>query len=222
VNDVELRVEQDPARACAEMLAAASGNVVLTGGRTPERAYELAAELRPDWSDAELWWGDERCVPPNHELSNYGLAKRALLDRLERPPRAIHRIRGEDGAERAAAAYDRELRGVALDLVLLGLGPDGHAASLFPHAATLRERERLAVRAEPGLEPFVERVTMTIPALESAPLVVFLVAGEEKAEAAARAFRGEPDEAIPASLVRSRNGRTVAILDQKAALLLGR
>jgi 6-phosphogluconolactonase len=222
VSDVELRVEDDPARACAELLAEGRGNVVLTGGRTPERAYELAAELRPDWSDAELWWGDERCVPPDHELSNYGLAKRALLDRLETPPRAIHRIRGEDGAERAAAAYDRELRGVALDLVLLGVGPDGHTASLFPHAPTLHERERLAVPAEPLLAPLVERVTMTIPPLESAPLVVFLVAGEEKAQAVARAFGGESDETIPASLVRSRNGRTVAILDQEAARLLGR
>jgi 6-phosphogluconolactonase len=213
-------VADDPAPACAEVLAQASGNVVLTGGRTPVRAYELAAELRPDWSDAELWWGDERCVPPDDERSNFGLAKRALLDRLETPPRAVHRIRGEEGAERAATAYDEELRGVALDFVLLGIGPDGHTASLFPHAPTLRERERRAVPAEAKLEPFVDRVTMTIPVLESAPLVVFVVAGKEKAEAVARAFVGPPDEATPASLVRSKNGRTVAILDPEAARLL--
>jgi 6-phosphogluconolactonase len=214
---VDIRVEDDPAQACAAVLAAASGHVTLTGGRTPERAYELAAQLRPDWGETEVWWGDERCVPPDDERSNYGLAKRALLDRLETPPRAVHRIRGEDGAERAADAYDEELRGVALELVLLGIGPDGHTASLFPHAPTLRERERRAVPAEARLEPFVDRVTMTIPTLESAPLVVFLVAGTDKADAVARAFAGPPDEGTPASLVRSRNGRTVAILDREAA-----
>ena len=222
MNNVELRIEDDPARACAELLAAATGHVVLTGGTTPERAYELAAELRPDWSDAELWWGDERCVPADDERSNYGLAKRALLDRLERAPRAVHRVRGEDGAERAAAAYDAELRDVALDLVLLGIGPDGHTASLYPHAPTLSERERRAVPAEAKLEPFVDRVTMTIPELASAPLVVYLAAGEEKAEAVRRAFGGPPDEGTPASLVRSRNGRTVVILDREAAQELGR
>jgi 6-phosphogluconolactonase len=221
VNDVELRVERDPARVCAQLLADASGNVVLTGGKTPERAYELAAELRPDWSHAELWWGDERCVPPDDERSNYGLAKRALLDRLGRAPRAVHRIRGEEGAEHAAATYDEELLGVSLDLVLLGIGPDGHTASLFPHAPTLSERERRAVPAVAKLEPFVDRVTMTIPELSSAPLVVFLAAGREKAEAVRRAFAGPPDESTPASLVRSRNGHTVAILDREAAQRLG-
>jgi 6-phosphogluconolactonase len=195
---------------------------VVTGGSTPSRAYQLAAQLRPDWSDAEVWWSDERCVPRDDERSNYGMTKRTLLDRLQTPPRSVHRIRDEEGAERAAAAYDEELRGVALELVLLGIGPDGHTASLFPHAPTLAERERRAVPAEGRLEPFVDRVTMTIPVLESAPLVVFLVACPDKAEAVARAFDGPPDEATPASLVRSKNGHTVAILDRKAAQRLVR
>jgi 6-phosphogluconolactonase len=219
---VDVRVEDDPARACAELLAEATGDVVLTGGTTPRRAYELAAVLKPDWSDTEVWWSDERCVPPDDERSNYGMTKRALLDRLETPPRAVHRIRGEEGAERAAEAYDDELRGVTLELVLLGIGPDGHVASLFPHAPTLAERERRAVPAEARLEPFVDRVTMTIPVLESAPLLVFLVAGAEKAEAVARAFAGPRDEGTPASLVRSRTGPTVAILDREAAQQLAR
>jgi 6-phosphogluconolactonase len=219
---VDIRVEDEPARACARVLAEATGDVVLTGGRTPEHAYELAAELRPDWSDAEIWWSDERCVPPDDARSNYRMTKRALLDRLETPPRAVHRIKGEEGAEPAADAYDEELRGVTLELVLLGIGPDGHVASLFPHAPTLAECERRAVAAEARLEPFVDRVTLTIPVLESAPLVVFLVAGTEKAEAVARAFAGPPDEATPASLVRSKNGRTVAILDREAAQRLAR
>jgi 6-phosphogluconolactonase len=219
---VDVRVEDDPARACAELLAQVAGDVVLTGGTTPRRAYELAATLKPDWSDTEVWWSDERCVPPEDERSNYGMTKRALLDRLEAQPRTVHRIRGEEGAEPAADAYDEELRGVTLELVLLGIGADGHVASLFPHAPTLAEYERRAVPAEAQLEPYVDRVTMTVPVLESAPLVVFLVAGAEKADAVARAFAGPSDEGTPASLVRSKTGRTVAFLDREAAQQLAR
>ena len=199
------------------MLADANGHVTLTGGTTPGRAYELAAELRPDWSSTEVWWGDDRCVAPEHEWSNYGMAKRTLLDRLAVQPAAVHRIRGELGAERAADEYERELEGVTLDFVLLGMGPDGHVASLYPHAPGLAERERRAIPAEAKLEPLVDRVTMTIPALVAAPLVVFLVAGAERAEAVRRAFAEPPSEATPASLVRSKNGETVVILDPAAA-----
>jgi 6-phosphogluconolactonase len=133
----------------------------------------------------------------------------------------VHRIAGERGADEAAASYDDELRGVAPDLVLLGLGPDGHIASLYPNEPTLRERERRAVPAEARLDPYVDRVTMTLAVLESAPLVVFLVAGASKADAVARAFVGPPDEGTPASLVRSKSGRTLAILDPEAASGLG-
>ena len=206
---------------CAELLAEANGHVVLTGGTTPGRAYELAAELRPDWSSAEVWWGDERCVPPEHEWSNFGMAKRTLLDRVAAPPAAVHRVRGELGAERAADEYDRELEGVTLDFVLLGVGPDGHVASLYPDASGLAERDRRAIPAEAKLEPLVDRVTMTIPVLESAPLVLFFVAGTERAHAVRRAFAEMPSEATPASLIRSRNGQTVAILDPPAAQELG-
>lgn len=202
---------------CAELVAEANGHITLTGGTTPGRAYELAAELRPDWSSTELWWGDDRCVPPEHEWSNYGLAKRTLLDRIAVPPATVHRIQGELGAELAADVYDRELEGITLDLVLLGVGPDGHIASLYPHSTGLAERERRAIPAEARLEPLVDRVTMTIPVLESASLVVFFVAGAERADAVRRAFTEPPSEATPASLVRSRNGETVAILDPAAA-----
>lgn len=133
----------------------------------------------------------------------------------------MHRIRGELGAERAADEYDRELEGVTLDFVLLGMGPDGHLASLYPHAPGLAERERRAIPAEAQLEPLVDRVTMTIPALVAAPLVVFLVAGAERADAVRRAFAEPPSEATPASLVRSKNGETVVILDPAAAQELG-
>jgi 6-phosphogluconolactonase len=219
---VEIVVGDDPARAAAAELAAAArrgGHLVLAGGSTPRRAYELVAELERDWSRAHVWWGDDRCVPPDDERSNYRLAREALLDRIDRQP-TVHRIETERGPEPAADAYDRELAGVALDLALMGLGPDGHTASLFPNAPALDERTRRAVAAEPGLEPWVPRVTMTIPAFEEAALVLFLVVGEDKAEAVRRAFAAPPDPATPASLVRSRGGRTVALLDPAAAARL--
>jgi 6-phosphogluconolactonase len=196
--------------------ARADKQIVLTGGETPRRAYELAADLETDWEGASAWWGDERCVPPDDERSNYGMARAALLERLARPP-AVHRIKGELEPSEAAAAYENELRGVAFDLLLLGIGPDGHIASLFPNAPTLDERERLVVAAESKLEPYVERVTLTLPALRAAREVVFLATGEGKADAVARAFAGEPDPATPASLVRSDEGPTRAVLDQAAA-----
>ena len=225
MNDVELVVvedEREVASVVATRLARAAregGNVVLTGGKTPERAHEQAAKLEPDWSKVELWWGDERCVAPEHEDSNYGMAKRTLLDRIERPPRGVHRIKGELGKEAAAAGYEQELDDAELDLLLLGVGPDGHIASLFPNAPTLRQRTKV-LPAEPGLEPFVDRVTLSLPVLRSAREILFLLAGEGKADAAARAFAGEPSENTPASLVRAKDGRTVVILDRAAAAKL--
>ena len=225
MTDVELVVvedEQEVAAVVAERLARAAregGNVVLTGGKTPEQAYEEAAKREPDWSKVDLWWGDERCVPPDDENSNYGMAKRTLLDNLRQPPRSVHRIEGERGKEEAAATYERELGDTELDLLLLGVGPDGHVASLFPDAPTLRQRKKV-LPAEPGLEPFVDRVTLSLPTLRAAREIVFLLSGEAKADAAARAFAAEPSRDTPASLVRSISGRTVAILDRAAAAKL--
>ncbi len=225
MSDVELVVvenAQEVAAAVAGRLARAAregGNVVLTGGKTPEQAYEEAARREPDWSMVDVWWGDERCVPPDDESSNYGMAKRTLLDRLERAPRGVHRIKGELGKDEAAAEYERQLDDRQLDLLLLGVGPDGHVASLFPNAPTLRRREKV-LPAEPGLEPFVDRVTLSLPVLRSAGEILFLLAGESKADAAARAFAGEPSPDTPASLVRAQTGRTVVILDRAAAAKL--
>jgi 6-phosphogluconolactonase len=156
-------------------------------------------------------------VPPEDERSNYLLAKRTLLDRVDRQPAEVHRIRGELTCEAAAAKYDRELEGVTLGLALQGLGPDGHTASLFPSSPVLEERERRAV-AVPHED--VERVTMTLPVLSAAGRVVFLVVGEEKADAVARAFAGPPDPATPASLLRSTSGETIVVLDRLAAARL--
>lgn len=222
VSEVEIRIAddaEDAARWTARELVAAArqgGHVAVCGGSGPRVAYRLAGQLEPIWNRVELWWGDERCVPPGDPLSNYRLVRETLLDGLSRPPRA-HRVRSELGAEAAAAAYDEEIRNVVLDVAFQGLGPDGHTASLFPNAPTLEERERAAVPADPGLEPRVRRVTLTIPVLTAAPLVLYLATGEAKADAAARAFAGPPSPDTPASLVRSREGRTVAILDPAAA-----
>jgi 6-phosphogluconolactonase len=200
------------------MLAAAGRagrHVALSGGSTPRRAYELAAELEPDWSPAEVWWADERCVPPDDERSNYRLAREALLDRLAVPPRAVHRILGERAPHEAARRYDDDLRGVTLYLVLLGIGADGHTASLFPHHEALEEEERLALAVE---RPDVARVTLTPPPLRAARHIVFLVVGEEKAEAVGHAFAEETDPGTPASLIRGE--RTTAVLDREAAAQL--
>lgn len=219
---MQIRVTADAAAAAAELLAAAArrgGHVALSGGRTVGAAFERAAGLAPDWSRVEVWWGDERAVPPDDERSNFRLARERLLERLEVPPAAVHRIEGELGAAEAAARYDAALAGVVLELAVNGIGADGHTASLFPHGPGLEERERRAIAAEPGLEPFVDRVTLTPPVFAAAELLVYLVAGEEKAAAVGRAFAEVPDPETPASLVRGR--RTVAVLDPAAASLLG-
>jgi 6-phosphogluconolactonase len=223
VELVRMEDEEEAASVVADELVAAARAaqaIVLTGGTSPGRAYELAAEREPDWSGATLWWGDERCVPPDDERSNYRLAREKLLDNLSAQPREAHRIRGELGAEAAAAEYDEALAGATLDLVLLGIGPDGHVASLFPGQPTLDERGRRAIAAAAKLEPFVDRVTMTLPVLCSAPEVLFLVTGEAKTEAVGRAFGGPPSPVAPASLVRSAGGRTRVVADQAAAATL--
>jgi 6-phosphogluconolactonase len=221
LNGVGIHVVENPARLAAGWLihtASEPGNVALSGGSTVGNAYEIAAELQPEWrQDVHLWFGDERAVPPGDERSNFRLAQETLLDRLRAQP-TVHRIHGELGAPEAAERYDRELDGVTLDLALNGIGPDGHTASLFPNAPALAERQRKVVAAEAGLEPFVERVTLTAPVFASTPLLVYLVTGESKAEAVRRAFAEEPSPETPASLIRGVE--TIAILDAAAASLL--
>jgi 6-phosphogluconolactonase len=223
-EDVEITVVEDyeaAARLVAQRLAEqarAGGHVALTGGSTAGRAYELAAELQQDWGRVELWWGDERCVPPEHEWSNYGMAKGALLDRLAGAPAAVHRMRGELGREGGAAEYEGELAELAaFDLVLLGLGQDGHVASLYPGQPSLDETTRRAIGAEAHLDPYVDRITLTLPTLRAAREVLFLVAGAGKADAAARALAASPSPDTPGSLVRAELGPTRAVLDRAAA-----
>ncbi|HUZ82707.1 MAG TPA: 6-phosphogluconolactonase [Gaiellaceae bacterium] len=216
----DLHVVDEPASAVAALLADQArrgGSLVLTGGSSVGEAYEQAAGLQPDWGAVTLWWGDERCVPPDDELSNYRLARETLLDRLAVPPQAVHRMRGELAPADAAAEYDAALEGVELELLLLGLGSDGHMASLFPGSPQLAVEDRRATSGPPGLDPFVDRVTMTVPTIVSARRIVFLVSGEEKADAAARAFGGEISRDVPASLARLAQDSVQVFLDPAAA-----
>jgi 6-phosphogluconolactonase len=221
-REIEIVVAGNPAADVAERLAGAArqgGHVVLTGGSSPRVAYELVAGLESDWTAVELWWGDERCVPPEDERSNYGMAKRALLDHVS--VGAVHRMRGELGREEGAEQYEQELAALErFDLVLLGLGPDGHIASLYPNQPTLDETERRAIGAEAKLEPYVDRITLTLPTLRRAREVLFLVTGADKADAVKRAFADEPSRTTPGSLVRAEYGPTTAVLDADAASLL--
>ena len=214
---MEIVVADDPARLVADRLAAATGNIVVTGGTSPIRAYELAAALRSDWGDTEIWWSDERCVPPDDELSNYKLVKDSLLDRVT--PGVVHRMQGELGRVAGAEEYEKELAALErFDFMLLGLGSDGHVASLFPDEPTLDETKRKAVGAVAKLDPFVDRITLTLPLLCSARTMVYLVTGADKADAVKRAFVDEPSHATPASLVRGE--QTVVVLDAAAAAKL--
>jgi 6-phosphogluconolactonase len=215
----EVEVIEDPAEAVAERLVAASGHVVLTGGSTPRRAYERAAELRHDWSGVTFWFSDERCVAPEDELSNYRMIDKAMLGIVTGAK--VHRIEGEKGPGDAAESYANELGAVfgyelpEMDLMLLGIGPDAHLCSLFPGASALEEREKPAVGVEQaGMEPFVSRVTLTLRVVDAARELIFLVTGVDKAEALERAL-GAPDPAAPASLVR--NAGTTVFGDRAAA-----
>ena len=225
----EQLVLDDPAAAAAERLveaARAGAHIALAGGSTPRAAYEAAAAAGGDWSRATFWFGDERCAPPDHEHSNYGMAKSALFDRLESDggPPEVKRIAGELGPHSAAERYDRDLRQALgeklprLDLILLGIGPDAHCASLFPGDPALNERERLAIGLENlGLEPKVPRVTLTLPVMNAAREVVFLASGRNKAEAVHRAFAEEPSTDAPSSLVDPMDGSLTVLLDPAAA-----
>jgi 6-phosphogluconolactonase len=217
--NADIRVSDDPAQAAADLLSASAGHVALTGGSTPRAAYERAAAMRTDWSGVDIWFTDERCVPPEHEQSNFGMAERALLSRTRGA--TVHRMRGELGPEDGATAYENELGEFgpeALDLILLGLGPDAHICSLFPRDDALGERERRVVGVEtPGMAPLVARITLTLPVVNASGQIVFLVTGEDKAEAVRRVFAGPPDPDAPGSLV---DGDVVALLDPAAAARL--
>jgi 6-phosphogluconolactonase len=212
----DFQVSDDPAAAAVALLADVTGQLCITGGSTPRAAYERVAALRSDWSGVEVWFTDERCVPPDHEHSNFRMANEALLERAA--VAAVHRMKGELGPAEGAADYERQYERAGepvFDLILLGLGPDAHTCSLFPNDDALGERERPVVGVEtPGMAPLVSRITLTLPVVNSSRRILFLVTGEDKADAVARAFAGAPDPSAPASLV---DGEVTVLLDAAAA-----
>jgi 6-phosphogluconolactonase len=187
-------------------------HIALAGGTTPKRAYELIE--REDWSGVELWFGDERCVPPDDPDSNYRMAR----ETLHAPGAVMHRMEGERGAEQAAAAYAELLRervaGAVLDLVLLGIGPDGHTASLFPDNPALAPSDALCVPVHDAPKPPPDRVSLTLEVLNAARSCLLLASGSSKAEALAGAL-GPPTPHVPSSLLA--RARLTVVADGDAA-----
>lgn len=195
-------------RAAALMADPDLVHLALAGGSTPQRAYELLGGLRSDWGGVHLWYGDERCVPEGSEDANHTMASRAL----DAPGATWHRIRGELGPDEAAAAYAGELAGVTLELTLLGMGEDGHTASLFPGNPAL-DLDGIAVGVRGAPKPPGERVSLSLDFLNASARIVLLVAGEGKRDALARVLDG-PDPDVPASLLE--RARLTIIADDAA------
>lgn len=205
------------AEIAAAIAARGSCSVALSGGRTPEPVYRaLASATGVGWEKVSLFFADERAVPPDHGESNYRMVREALLSRVGIPPESVHRMEAErQDRDAAAREYEQRLPPV-LDLLVLGIGTDGHIASLFPHSPALSERRRLVVPAV-GASPPVERITITPPVIEAARRLAVIVTGGNKAAALARAIEGRlaPME-VPGQLAR----RAAWFLDRAAAAKL--
>lgn len=205
-------------------------DIAISGGSTPLETYKILG--RPsftkelDWRSVHLFWGDERCVPPTHQHSNFRAALSALGPPAALPAQNLHCIPAEHGPKKGAALYEETLRGhfgnqglPSFDLVLLGMGPDGHVASLFPRGPTLNERNKWVVGVEvpAGVEPFVDRVSLSLPVINAAKTVFFLVSGANKALAVQRALGASAENPdFPATLVKPA-GELIWFLDQAAA-----
>jgi 6-phosphogluconolactonase len=208
--------------------------VALAGGGTPRATYERLAQTpfreQMPWSSTWAFFGDERGVPPDHPDSNYRMANSALLSKVPIPAEQVARIRGEaDDPEAAAADYARVMTEVfgsrrgelpMFDLILLGMGVDGHTASLFPGSPVLKEVFRSVAAVHAGAASIPQRFTFTFPLINAAAHVMFLVAGAEKTKVV-KAALSEPGSGLPASMVRPTTGRLVWLLDRPAAALLG-
>jgi len=222
---VATRAAADIARALEHVCAERGGaHIALSGGTTPKRTYELLAEQPVDWAGVHLWFADERCVGPDDAESNYRLAAETLLARAEIPPERIHRMQGELGPEEGAGRYALELsRGAPssaekmalLDLVVLGIGPDGHVASLFPGAAALDAGEHaLCLGVHDSPKPPPERITLSLAVLRAAARCLLLATGAGKSDAV-QAMLAEPSRHVPASLLRRE--RLSVIVDDAAS-----
>jgi 6-phosphogluconolactonase len=196
--------------------------VALSGGSTPKALYEQLVSQPIAWKQVHIFWGDERCVPPDHPDSNYGMAQRALLSHIDIPAQNVHRLKGEIDPTQAAQQYETELRSVLgaqprFDLILLGMGPEGHTASLFPGTPALHERQRW-VMAQYVDKPQANRLTLTPPIINHAANVIFLIAGHDKAATLQAVWHGphEPDR-FPAQIVAPTTGRVIWLVDRAAA-----
>jgi 6-phosphogluconolactonase len=209
--------------------------IAISGGSTPKTAFELLADPHQKWRGAMPWerlnlyWVDERTVPPDHPDSNYRMAREALLSHVPVPPDQVHRMEGELDPETAASRYESELRNSfrlegaespRFDLVQLGMGPDGHTASLFPHTAAIHEMSRLVTANQvPQLKTW--RITLSWPVINHASSVFFLIAGADKAERVHEVFLGTRDpERLPSQLIWPSSGILTLFLDKAAAALL--
>jgi 6-phosphogluconolactonase len=201
--------------------------VALSGGSTPRRLYELLGSApyqnTINWRHVHLFWADERCVPPDHRDSNYALLRDTLLVHIPLAESNIHRVQGEAEPDVAAWKYEQDIKVFfgadtipAFDLVMLGVGEDGHTASLFPGSTAIHEAERLVVPVY--LEkPKVGRVTLTLPIINHASQVLFLAAGRAKARVLRNILYEENSGRYPAGLVRLENGTVTWFLDKDAA-----
>ena len=205
-------------------------SVALSGGSTPGALFSLLAEApyreQIPWPEVDLFWGDERCVPAGDPGSNYYMAEETLIARVPIPAENVHRIRGELAPEAAARTYDKTLRDffcgpyARFDLVLLGLGNDGHTASLFPGSSVLDERERLALAVTAVYEDRpAERVTLSLAAINTARHVLFLVTGSAKAEIVRAVLEGSREQ-FPAQRIQPGAGALTWLLDEEAGSLL--
>lgn len=213
--------------------ARGTATLLLSGGSTPRAVYELLStdswQERVVWKNVHLFWGDERCVPPTHAESNYGMTYEVLLKKISIPAENVHRIQGERSPEEAARVYDEEITQhfhltddamPRFDLTLLGLGEDGHTASLFPGTPVLKEtRRRVADVVVPSRN--THRVSVTLPVLNNSREVLFLVSGESKAAILRDVLEG-PAGRYPAQEVRPINGAVHWLVDDAAASLLTR
>jgi 6-phosphogluconolactonase len=230
VKDLPALADEAAARIERVALEAAPGtraSIALAGGGTPRAAYQQLAGRCPPWGRVEFFFGDERCVPPDAEGSNYGMAREAFLDRLPLRADQVHRILGELPPEEAAERAEADLRArvagdpmPVLDLVLLGMGPDGHTASLFPDGPEVEETARLAVAVHRPEMPQPWRVSLTLPVINAARRVLVVVGSAEKAPMVRRALDRDPS--IPAGRVDPRSGELTWLLTEEAAAALDR
>jgi 6-phosphogluconolactonase len=202
--------------------------VALSGGSTPQRLYYLLGTEyrdRVQWDRVEVFWVDERCVPTGHEESNYEGIYDLLLSKVNVREEGIHRIRGEMEPSQGALRYENEIRGIfgapglpAFDLIILGVGQDGHTASLFPGSKSLKETERLAVTVLPEGPKTIERITLTLPVLNNAAHVLFLASGPSKAAVLGDILEDEDKrDKYPAGLVNPVHGDLTWLIDREAA-----